>query len=273
MLRALRKAAELSGERLAAKAHMSQGKISRIETGKILPTVTDVQRILRALEVPPDRAAELLKLARAANIDFVSRRRARQLGPRSYQRSLAAMVAQSDQVCCVFPAMLPGFLQTRAYARGNIYNPLSKYSTARREELIEAKLSQHELLRQGTRFLLLCTEAAVRFPVVGHGDMAEQVEYLISTSKLPQIRFAIIPAGTRMPKPALNTFIVYDNRTVEMETHAGAINMRDPTQVEEHLELFEYFWSHAVEGDEARALLRSIADDFRRQATTGRRPS
>jgi transcriptional regulator with XRE-family HTH domain len=36
-LRALRKAAGLSGERLAARCAMSQSKISRIEQGKVLP--------------------------------------------------------------------------------------------------------------------------------------------------------------------------------------------------------------------------------------------
>ena len=41
-LRELRKAAGLSGERLGARAAMSQSKISRIESGKIVPTVVDV---------------------------------------------------------------------------------------------------------------------------------------------------------------------------------------------------------------------------------------
>jgi transcriptional regulator with XRE-family HTH domain len=51
---------------------MSQTKISRIETGRTLPTVLDVERILKALAVPDEVADELLRLARRANVDYAS---------------------------------------------------------------------------------------------------------------------------------------------------------------------------------------------------------
>jgi transcriptional regulator with XRE-family HTH domain len=63
-LRELRRAAGLSGERLAVRCAMSQAKISRIETGKVLPTVIDVERILTALSVPTEVASDLLSMAR-----------------------------------------------------------------------------------------------------------------------------------------------------------------------------------------------------------------
>lgn len=69
-LRRLRRASGLSGERLAARTLMSQAKISRIETGKTVPTIMDVERILSALDVPLERAQELLALAKLANIEF-----------------------------------------------------------------------------------------------------------------------------------------------------------------------------------------------------------
>ncbi|MGC9537143.1 helix-turn-helix domain-containing protein [Streptomyces sp. UG1] len=63
-LRSLRHASGLSGERLALRCNMSQTKISRIETGRTLPSVIDVERILKALAVPDEVADELLSLAR-----------------------------------------------------------------------------------------------------------------------------------------------------------------------------------------------------------------
>lgn len=51
-IRALRKRAGLSGERLARCCNMSQSKISKIETGKITPSLTDVECILLALNAP-----------------------------------------------------------------------------------------------------------------------------------------------------------------------------------------------------------------------------
>ncbi|MEV3873335.1 helix-turn-helix transcriptional regulator [Streptomyces sp. NPDC049906] len=59
-LRGLRRASGLSGEPLALRCNMSQTKIGRIETGRALPTVLDVERILKALDFPADAAGEIL---------------------------------------------------------------------------------------------------------------------------------------------------------------------------------------------------------------------
>ena len=73
-MREARKAAGLTGERLAARCGISQSKISKIETGKVLATVTDVERILTALGARQDLTDELLALARLANTEFQSMR-------------------------------------------------------------------------------------------------------------------------------------------------------------------------------------------------------
>lgn len=50
-LHGLRKASGLSGDRLARRCGISQSKVSRIETGRLLPSVVDVEQMLTALEV------------------------------------------------------------------------------------------------------------------------------------------------------------------------------------------------------------------------------
>ena len=47
---------------------MSQSKVSRIETGRLLPSVVDVEQILSALGVDHATRQELLTLARVANV-------------------------------------------------------------------------------------------------------------------------------------------------------------------------------------------------------------
>jgi transcriptional regulator with XRE-family HTH domain len=54
---------------------MSQSKVSRIENGRLLPSVVDVDRILRALGVDQATSAELLALARVANAEYQDIRR------------------------------------------------------------------------------------------------------------------------------------------------------------------------------------------------------
>ncbi|MFF7144971.1 helix-turn-helix domain-containing protein [Streptomyces nodosus] len=54
MLRELRKAAGLSGDRLAVRCTMSQSKVSRIENGQTRPTLIDIEALLTALEAAPE---------------------------------------------------------------------------------------------------------------------------------------------------------------------------------------------------------------------------
>src|SRR6266704_1428545 len=71
-MREARKQAGLTGERLAARCGISQSKISKIETGKVLPSATDVERILTALGLGGEHTAEVIALARLANTEFQS---------------------------------------------------------------------------------------------------------------------------------------------------------------------------------------------------------
>ncbi|MGI5252160.1 helix-turn-helix domain-containing protein [Actinacidiphila glaucinigra] len=50
-LRALRETSGLTGDAVARRASTSAGKLSKIENGRTLPTVQDVDLILTALDV------------------------------------------------------------------------------------------------------------------------------------------------------------------------------------------------------------------------------
>ncbi len=70
---------------------MSQTKISRIETGRALPSVMDVERVLAALNVPSEVADELMKMARRANVDYASWRAYARVGLYHKQAELRAL--------------------------------------------------------------------------------------------------------------------------------------------------------------------------------------
>jgi transcriptional regulator with XRE-family HTH domain len=112
----LRKAAGLSGERLAVRCSMSQSKISRIETGKILPSVIDVERILKALEVPALVVSELLALTRAANVDYASWRAYARVGLQQKQAELKALEESATEIRHFLPAVPTGLLHVAEYA-------------------------------------------------------------------------------------------------------------------------------------------------------------
>lgn len=91
MLRDLCKRAGLTGERLAARCAMSQSKISKIETGKIIPSVVDVERILQALNAPSHVLADVTTLAKLANTEFHDVRSLLRKGLEKKQHELTGM--------------------------------------------------------------------------------------------------------------------------------------------------------------------------------------
>jgi transcriptional regulator with XRE-family HTH domain len=258
-LREARKAAGLTGERLAARCGISQSKISKIETGKVQATVADVERILTALGARQELTEELSALARLANTEYENTRASLRRGLHRKQRELAALEADSRHIRFFLPTMITGLLQTPEYARASLGTFPGDHSQAIAKRIDR----QAALYSRAKRFSFILTEAAVRWQLVEPAVMAVQASRLASLSELPNIRLGIIPLDAPVPDGPLNTFTVYDDRIATAETFGGVIMMRDPRDVAYHLELFAFFESYAITGSDARALLESYARRFR----------
>jgi transcriptional regulator with XRE-family HTH domain len=258
-LREARKQARLTGERLAARCGISQSKISKIETGKVLPSATDVERMLTTLGLGGERTAELIALARLANTEFQSVRASLQRGLHQKQRELAALEADARHIRFFLPLMITGLLQTPEYARASLANFPGDHPQAIAKRLDR----QAALYNPAKRFMFVLTEAAVRWQLCEPRIMAVQMGRLASLSELPNIRLGIIRLDRYVPDGPLNTFTVYDERIATAETFGGVIMMRDPRDVHYHLELFAFFEQYAAFDDDVRALLESYAQGFR----------
>ncbi|MFC9085490.1 Scr1 family TA system antitoxin-like transcriptional regulator [Nocardiopsis dassonvillei] len=165
-LRSLRRASGLTGARLAVRSGMSQAKVSKIENGRVLPSVLDVERILRALDVPPgeEEAARLLELARVANTDYQGFRTALQRGLGETQRDLAAIEASASTIRFFLPCMITGLLQTPDYARQTLSHTLVNRGASWETALARRLERQTVLYDEGKRFVFVLTEAALRWP-------------------------------------------------------------------------------------------------------------
>ncbi|WP_084628579.1 helix-turn-helix domain-containing protein [Amycolatopsis nigrescens] len=262
-LRRLRKAANLSGERLAVRCAMSQSKISRIERGRILPTVVDVERILKALEVPSEVGRELVVLARRANVQHTSWRAAAEMGLWRKQTELKALAESSTVVRQFLPATASGLIQTEEYARYSLTPLIEGNPTRNVERAVQARIdSQKALQDEACAFHFLLTEQAVRWGRASPAVMARQCAHMAEVSERPNIQLAIIPwTASILPSP-LNVFVVYDERLVLVELFSGEVALRDPLDVSYHLNLFDFFLSHALTGNDATAFLRSVSDEF-----------
>ncbi|MEU1019318.1 helix-turn-helix transcriptional regulator [Streptomyces sp. NPDC005898] len=265
-LRGLRRASGLSGERLALRCNMSQSKISRIETGRALPTVIDVERILKALAVPDEVADELLRLARRANVDYASWRAYARVGLYHKQAELKALESSSRVMRHFLPAVPTGLLHVREYAVETL-TPMVASDPARDvARAVQARIDRQAILDDSSRsFWFLLTEQAVKWQRASLGAMAAQCAHMAEVNRKPNVEIGIVPQGVQVPGTPMNIFVVYDDRLVTVELFSGEVVLRDPRDVTQHLNLFDLFWSHALTGEAASAFLVEASEAFMRQ--------
>lgn len=263
-LRNLRAASGLSGDRLARRCGLSQSKISRIETGRLLPSVTDVEQILAGLGVDQGTRDELLALTQVANSEYQDVRASVRRGLHHRQRELASLERSTAHIRYFLPTLITGLLQTPEYMQAAMNTPIAP-ATANTESAISLKLRRQAVLHdQGKRFDFLLTESALRWQLSTASIMAVQIDRLISLSRLPNIQIGVIPLSALIPDGAYHTFVVYGTRLVTIELFTGQLVLRDPKDTSHYLSLFEFFSSHALWRDEARCFLNGIAEGFRR---------
>ena len=242
---------------------MSQSKVSRIETGRLLPSVVDVDLMLRALGVDNETRDEFLALARIANAEYQDNRAKVRRGLHHWQRELATLEADSTRMRHFLPALITGLLQTPEYmhtAMNSDLEPL-KADTSR---AIALKLQRQAVLQDSSkRFEFLLAESALRWRLCEAAVMAAQMDRLISVSRLPSVCIGVLPLSAQVAHGPMSTFVTYDRRLVTLELYTGLLVLRDPEDVEHYNELFEFFGSHAIWADDARAFLIQVAEEFR----------
>ncbi|MFF2039770.1 helix-turn-helix domain-containing protein [Kitasatospora sp. NPDC058170] len=259
-LKELRDQAGLSGDRLARRCGMTQSKISKIETGRSVPSLVDVELILRALEVPAELARRVLDLARVANTEWQDVRALRQKGLDKKQVELAALDASSTEIRYFLLSMLTTLLATPEYIRASLAHVPGDASKA-----VAKKLDRQTVIYDESKtFTFILTEQAARWAVLPPRAMTLQLDRLMSLSRLPNIRLGVIPLGKYIPDCPLNTFTVYDRSLATVETETGIIVLRDPRDVQQYRDMFAMYEGHALFDEQARGKLTEWADMFRR---------
>jgi len=211
---------------------MSQTKVSRIETGHVVPSVTDVELLVHAMQVDPDRGRELVGLARIANTEHQPNRIMQRRGYGTRQREHLAIEEQCRLRRQFLPTMLGGITQISAYTRRAVTDAVHPEPPEVIDEIMEGKALRRAVLdRPDKQFEFLLTEGALRWKMLDTAGMTDQLEHLAA-----------------------------------IEDCTGLLMLRDPTDVRYYTELFELYRRYALRGADAREFVLSVAEDFRRES-------
>ncbi len=113
----------------------------------------------------------------------------------------------------------------------------------------------------GKTFEFVIAESALRFAVADPSVMIAQLDRLLSVAALPNVeRFGIIPQMRRIHTVPQTGFMLYDDMAVLESPLREQSHYDDEARV--FAEAFERHWADAVEGSEARELIRGIMEEY-----------
>lgn len=227
-LRRLRQEAGLSETEAARQAGLTQSKVSRVETGRQLPTTIEVERLCDAYEVPTRARRALVAVTHDIRQSTPGRTVLHRHGAPRMQERIGRIEAASARLRSFHPALVIGLLQTPDYARALLSGA---YTGAELDDMVSARLAGQQVLDTHRTFELLMTEGALRWHVGSPAIMAGQLEHLARAGQRPNVRVGIIPWTRPVTHPVLHGFHLYDQRAVMVATETAMATMTDRAQI------------------------------------------
>ena len=270
-LRNARQGAGYTQEQVAAAMEWSLSKLIRIESGSVGITTNDLRALLRYYAIKdPGRTAELLALGRASrekpwwseHRDLISP----QLGMLIDYESTATIIRSFQ------PLLIPGLLQTEAYARAAISQFSAPSTPDRLDNVVKIRMRRQEILsrRDGPKLLAVLDEAAIRRNVGGSRVMREQISHLASMASRRNVSIEIVPFNAGIHPGLQGPFVVLefpdpaDNDLLFLESSRGDLFIRDDVdEVASYQEKFEQLRKMSIDSSETIAYLSQAADELK----------
>lgn len=259
-LRDLRRSAGLGGVEAARRAGVSQSKISKLENGRLRAGPDDVRALCDVYGVPDDEREGLLGLAAELRAGSRLSRVVMTRGAAQLQRQFSRLESNATVLRSFQPAMVPGILQTKAYARLVFGAGLTDED---RDSAVEARGRRGSALDDESKELkIIVTEGALRWQAGGSQVMTEQLDAILTVSRRPNVLIGVVPWTTPVDVFCTHAFHMYDSEAVIVGTEVASAVLDSPDDVDVYEQLFDQLAAIASSGDEARRELLRIRGDY-----------
>src|SRR3569833_768112 len=268
-LRQLRRAANLTIDDVAVRLKWQSSKISRVETRKIGINTLDLRKLLDVYEIT-DRAQReaLIELARRA-----TERGWWQAYGTAIPSEYATLIGLEEEASLIRsyePELIPGLMQTEAYARAVIRACRPKDTT---DEIDRQNKNHHTQQQNHTkdeppRVRIVLSEGAVRRRVGGAEVMREQLLHLATNRDRSNVMIQVLPFSAGEHPAMVGSFAildfpeVFDLGAVYIENMASAMTLEKASDLEMYADAFEQVQAQALGPKESRDMLKSLAQEL-----------
>lgn len=262
-IRDLRDRRDLTGQELAERAGLAQGTLSKIEQGRVLPSIDLLCRLGATLQVPTPELEEwlvetqLIPVGTGLPYEFL-----RSSDVERFQIMLEAIERKCLRLRMYQSQIIPGQLQTEGYAAA-IIGLVRDLSPDALERAIQARLRRRAILESKQCDFVL-TEDALRARVAPASVLVPQIEELQRIAMRPNVRLAVIPWSARLTGHRPPSFYIYDDNLVHVEVPHDHVRLTRRQDVTLYEALFATQLHMAEAGPEATAILERIKQDHLR---------
>lgn len=263
-MRETRERAGLSKEDVRAATRITGSALWRIENAETVPQPGTLNRLLALYGASDVDRALLADLRRTAHIPddvLIQHADQRPTHPEYMRFEATASVVQSWQ-----PVVVPGMLQTEAYARAliNGWLPMSANDV---DDRVRARLERQSLLTRDDplRFDALLDESALLRPIGGRQIMAGQAGRLLEWTQRENVTIQVVPLDAGAHPGTGGSFMrmafpdPHHRSIVYTENPAGDMYLEDPGDVARFQRVFEGVRAVALSVDDTRSLLADVA--------------
>lgn len=265
----LRKDAGLTGVDMARQLGWPRSKISKIENGRQMPAPSDI-RAWASECGHPDVVNELLDLLAEVQETHRQWRRELRKGHAAIQTDVDQRTRQAARIRNAEIALVPGLLQTGAYARSLSTEIAGVYGIGEEgvEASVAARMQRQEILYDNAKkFEFVMTEAALRVMPCPPQVMLGQLDRLLGLG-LDNVTLGIVPMGVQLSMTPVHGFLILDDVTI-IETYSSETEIQGD-EAAAYGRIFDRLMAEAVTGENARQLIVASADYLRtRQAPSG----
>lgn len=258
-----RKRAGMTGMQMATHLGWSQSKISKIETGRQVPTEDDLDAWISACGVSELEARQLQR--QLADLQTMHRKwqSTRRTGQAPTQRSYDQLARDAARIRNFEVLVIPGLLQTPDYARYRLHElvALHGFEADEVDAALAARMRRQEVLYDTSKvFEFVVTEAALRILLCPPAVMTGQLDRLLTVSQLPNVLLGVIPLGVQLSVEPQNRFVLFDDLAL-VETFTGESAFRGD-EAEAYQEVMDRLLNESVTGTDARRLILRATDEL-----------
>ncbi|MEV8315634.1 helix-turn-helix transcriptional regulator [Streptomyces sp. NPDC059900] len=191
-----------------------------------------------------------------------------------YFASVVELESLATRICEFAPTVIPGLLQTAAYARAVTVAANPFVTEAYVDEKVAARLERARILNDATRpeYWTLLHENVLYIPVGGPSVMAQQLEHVASLMRERQVMMAVLPydAGAHASMAGDLRLMEFEDAppTAYTETSFSGTLIDEPAVVARTRRAYDLLRVAALSPEASLALVESAAKDYRRCTST-----